>query len=142
VVVRDREQTAREATVPEAARGDVDPRIMQANERTLLAWLRTGIGLMAFGFVLARAGDWLAHFARGAPPAHAEFDVVPWLGIGLVALGVLFSALAGVEYARIRRALLRGLPISLGGVLPGLLAGLVSLIGITVLAVLIWRLLA
>ncbi len=114
---------------------------MQANERTLLAWLRTGIGLMAFGFVLARAGDWLAQLAQGAPPADREFDLIPWMGVGLVALGVLFSALAGVEYVRIRRALLRGLPISLGGVLPGLLAGLVSLIGTAVLGVLIWRLL-
>jgi putative membrane protein len=122
------------------ARGDVDPRIMQANERTLLAWLRTGIGLMAFGFVLARAGDWLAQLVQSAPARH-EFDLVPWLGIGLIALGVLFSALAGVEYARIRNALLRGLPISFGGVLPGLLAGLVSLIGTSLLGILIWRLL-
>jgi len=123
------------------ARADVDPRIMQANERTLLAWLRTGIGLMAFGFVLARAGDWLAQMVQRAAPAHREFDLFPWMGIALVALGVLFSALAGVEYARIRRALLRGLPISLGGFLPGLLAGLVSLIGTAMLGVLIWRLL-
>ena len=113
---------------------------MQANERTLLAWLRTGIGLMAFGFVLARAGDWLAQLVQAAPARH-EFDLVPWLGIGLIALGVLFSALAGVEYARIRSALLRGLPISFGGVLPGLLAGLVSLIGTSLLGILIWRLL-
>jgi putative membrane protein len=121
-------------------RGDVDPRIMQANERTLLAWLRTGIGLMAFGFVLARAGDWLALMVQTAP-AQREFDLIPWIGIALIALGVLFSALAGVEYARIRRALLHGLPISLGGVLPGLLAGLVSLIGTGLLGVLIWGLL-
>lgn len=122
-----------------AERADVDPRIMQANERTLLAWLRTGIGLMAFGFVLARAGDWLAHIVQAAP-ARREFDLLPWLGIALIALGALFSALAGVVYVRIRRALLHGLPISLGGVLPGLLAGLVSLIGTTVLGVLIWQL--
>jgi putative membrane protein len=112
---------------------------MQANERTLLAWLRTSIGLMAFGFVLARAGDWLAHLA-GRAPAHPEFDLIPWIGIALLALGVLFSGLAGVAYARIRRALLRGLPISSGGILPGLLAGLVSLTGAAVVALLVWRL--
>jgi putative membrane protein len=117
----------------------VDPRVMQANERTLLAWLRTGIGLMAFGFVLARAGDWLAHFA-GSAPAQREFDLIPWIGVALLALGVLFSALAGIAYSRIRRALLRGLPMSTGGILPGLLAGLLSLIGAAVVALLVWRL--
>ena len=31
-----------------------DPRVFFAAERTLLAWLRTGIAVMAFGFVVAR----------------------------------------------------------------------------------------
>jgi len=29
-----------------------DPRTLQANERTLLAWLRTGLALITFGFVI------------------------------------------------------------------------------------------
>ncbi len=41
----------------------MDPRIAQANERTLLAWLRTGIGLMAFGFVVARSGSWVRRWS-------------------------------------------------------------------------------
>lgn len=31
-----------------------DPRVPLAAERTLLAWLRTGLALMGFGFVVAR----------------------------------------------------------------------------------------
>ena len=31
-----------------------DPRVFFAAERTLLAWVRTGLTIMAFGFVVAR----------------------------------------------------------------------------------------
>jgi putative membrane protein len=34
-----------------------------ANERTLLAWIRTGIALMAFGFAIARFGLFLREVA-------------------------------------------------------------------------------
>ena len=33
-----------------------DPRVLFAAERTLLAWSRTSAGLMAFGFLIDRAG--------------------------------------------------------------------------------------
>jgi uncharacterized membrane protein YidH (DUF202 family) len=32
-----------------------DPRVRLAGERTLLAWVRTGLAMMAFGFVVARS---------------------------------------------------------------------------------------
>ena len=38
---------------------DADPRVYFAAERTFLAWLRTGITVMAFGFVVARFGLFL-----------------------------------------------------------------------------------
>jgi putative membrane protein len=36
-----------------------DPRIYMAAERTFLAWIRTGIAFMGFGFVVARFGLFL-----------------------------------------------------------------------------------
>jgi hypothetical protein len=41
----------------------------QANERTLLAWIRTGIALMAFGFAIARFGLFLRELASVGTPA-------------------------------------------------------------------------
>jgi len=40
-----------------------DPRVRVAAERTLLAWMRTGMALMGFGFVVARFGLFLREIA-------------------------------------------------------------------------------
>ena len=51
-----------------------DPRVFFAAERTLLAWVRTGLTIMAFGFVVARFGLFLRllaaqHVATVTPEA-------------------------------------------------------------------------
>jgi putative membrane protein len=115
---------------------DMDPRVAQANERTLLAWLRTGIGLMAFGFIVARSSSWMSALTgRGA----TEGGAFAWIGIALIALGTLFSVLAGVEYVRVRRAILERRPIATGSSLPLLLVGLVAVAGLVMAAVLAMR---
>ncbi len=70
-----------------------DPRVLFAAERTLLAWSRTAAGLMAFGFLVDRAGLLL----QGAQAAR---DLGFWIGIAFIALGVLLSALSIVQYRR------------------------------------------
>ena len=77
-----------------------------AAERTLLAWLRTGITIMAFGFVIARFGLFLrlVHAQGGALPGHG---LSPYLGSALVALGVLATAGGAVEYQRFCRTIPR-----------------------------------
>jgi putative membrane protein len=84
-------------------------RLHQANERTLLAWLRTGIALMAFGFALARFAVFLHQVAgaRSGLPAHPSLDST-WLGAALVALGMVANLLATLRYGRVRRAIQRG----------------------------------
>ena len=51
-----------------------DPRVFFAAERTLLAWVRTGLTIMAFGFVVARFGLFLrllaAQQGQGIPEAE------------------------------------------------------------------------
>lgn len=66
-----------------------DPRILFAAERTLLAWVRTGLALMGFGFVVARFGLFLRELAaaRGNAVPTSRGESL-WFGVGLVVLGV------------------------------------------------------
>ena len=65
-----------------------------ANERTLLAWVRTGVGLISVGFVVERAGA----LAGGDSVAVSEF-----FGIALVALGCLALIVGSFEFFANRR---------------------------------------
>lgn len=67
-----------------------DPRVYFAAERTLLAWVRTGLTVMALGFVVARFGLFLTLVtASGASSAasHQDHWLSSVLGIALVVLG-------------------------------------------------------
>ena len=56
-----------------------------AAERTLLAWIRTGLALMGLGFVLARFGLFLrAIQGTAAPVVPATHSASYWFGIGLL----------------------------------------------------------
>jgi putative membrane protein len=70
-----------------------DPRVFFAAERTMLAWVRTGLTIMALGFVVARFGLFLTLLAAssGANQAvrHAPHSLWPSgiLGTALVFTG-------------------------------------------------------
>jgi len=67
-----------------------DPRVFFAAERTLLAWVRSGLTVMALGFVVARFGLFLTLMsASGVSPAGGQHGHWPSsaLGIALVVLG-------------------------------------------------------
>jgi len=77
-----------------------------ANERTLLAWIRTGIALMAFGFAIARFGLFLREVAQaGALHIPQRGLGSAWFGVVLVVLGLLTNAAAVTRYAAVRRAI-------------------------------------
>lgn len=75
-----------------------DPRVYFAAERTMLAWLRTGIGIMAFGFVVARFGLFLRLLQVHGEAAGHGFS--PYLGAALVGIGVVTTAAGAVQYRR------------------------------------------
>jgi putative membrane protein len=95
---------------PRATTSEPDPRVFFAAERTFLSWIRTGLALMGFGFVVARFGLFLREIAamQGDPPASAGLST--WFGVGLIGLGVLLTATSAATHVSTVRRLNRGEP--------------------------------
>ena len=74
-----------------------DPRIYFAAERTVLAWTRTGLTLMGFGFVVARFGLFLAMIQPHGPTSH---PISRFVGVSLVMLGVFTIATSAIQHRR------------------------------------------
>jgi putative membrane protein len=78
---------------------ELDPRIYFAAERTLLAWLRTGLAIIGIGFLVARFGLFLRMLRR--PSAEIEPVLASTvIGVGFVILGVAIIAVSAWQHAR------------------------------------------
>ncbi len=77
-----------------------------ANERTFLAWIRTSIGIMAFGFVVERFALFMKQISffleKGdTVPHHHSYSLI--FGIVLVGVGVLIAVLSYIRFRRIQK---------------------------------------
>jgi putative membrane protein len=81
-----------------------DPRVFFAAERTLLAWTRTSLTLMAFGFMIERFSLFLLMLSpEKSAPLHRNLSF--WMGIVFLLLGTLSAAVATTQYQTVLRTL-------------------------------------
>lgn len=73
-----------------------------ANERTLLAWVRTGVGLISIGFVIERAGV----LAAASPVGGVTVGVSTAFGFALAVLGCLTLVLGVFQFLRNRKRII------------------------------------
>jgi len=86
-----------------------DPRVYFAAERTFLAWIRTGLGLMGIGFAVSRFGLFLRQVSASEShlPAHTT-GLSLWSGVSLVALGVIVNLAAVLRHFQLVHELSSG----------------------------------
>jgi putative membrane protein len=118
-----------------------DPRVYFAAERTFLAWIRTGLGLIGIGFAVSRFSLFLRQIA--ATDAHTPMHttgVSMWSGVALVGLGVIVILASVLRHIQLVRQLKAGtwLPgrVSTDAVILGLVLAAVG-IGMCIYLVLV-----
>jgi putative membrane protein len=83
-----------------------------ANERTFLAWIRTGLAVTAFGFFLVKLNVFVDVTGGGSPP-HAAAEnagtfvavVAHYAGLAMVVTGIAIIGRSGAGFERTRRAI-------------------------------------
>ena len=79
-----------------------DPRVVFAAERTLLAWQRSALALMGFGFVVERFGlslQTIAHQSLSAP--QRVFSL--WIGVALLVCGAMVALVSTQHFHAIAK---------------------------------------
>ena len=113
----------------------------QANERTFLAWLRTSIALIGFGFALARFGLFLRQLetavTKELTPTHS-LTSSQTLGVGLVIVGIFVIVLAVWRYNQVFWQIERG-DYRPSRLLVWFTAGIVIILGLLSIPLLLFR---
>jgi putative membrane protein len=79
-----------------------------ANERTFLAWIRTSISIIVFGFVVAKFGITLRELLLVRGNAASESGVSLIIGLGFIAMGIFMALAAWLRYQATMRRLEMG----------------------------------
>ncbi len=79
-----------------------------ANERTFLAWIRTAVTIMAFGFVVARFGLLLRELAGSTAGSAVPAPISEATGVLLVLAGSALLVMALLRFHAVREDLRQG----------------------------------
>jgi uncharacterized protein (DUF302 family)/uncharacterized membrane protein YidH (DUF202 family) len=97
---------------PTEMRPGADLRDSLAAERTFLAWIRTGLALMGFGFVVARFGLFLQQIQFTQHTRSTQsYGLSLWFGTALIGAGVVVYFLSAWHHLRLVREMNRGGPL-------------------------------
>ncbi|MEP6547246.1 MAG: DUF202 domain-containing protein [Gammaproteobacteria bacterium] len=81
-----------------------DPRVLFAAERTLLAWQRSAIALMGFGFVVERFGLFLQMVAH-QPLSGSQRGFSLAIGVLLLLLGAAVALISARQFRQVAKNL-------------------------------------
>jgi putative membrane protein len=107
-----------------------------ANERTFLAWIRTNIGIIAFGFVIEKFGLFMKQM--GLILGKGSLQTLPvsqgyseLMGILIVGFGTMLSLLAYINFKRVEKQIQQGTSAYLpSGAMYSLLATTIIALGV------------
>ncbi len=109
-----------------------------ANERTYLAWMRTSIGIMAFGFVVVKFSLFVKQIALilGNTPVVHPRGYSAIMGIVLVSVGTVTAILSYFRYKRTEKQLKEGAYLHSSGLIT-ILTGFIFLVSVFLIVYLI-----
>jgi putative membrane protein len=108
------------------------PTDVLANERTFLAYLRTALSFVAFGFVIARFALFNEEMAAVLHTGAKISRISTGFGTGVALFGALIAAYGGYRYVTTDRALTSEGAVSLSPVIAAASAAVVAVIGVAV----------
>lgn len=100
-----------------------------AHENTRMSWVRTALGMISFGFTIAKFFD----LVREKQGAHVTLLEPPTVGILMIVIGLLALSLSSVQQARAVKALREQCPSLPKVSVAGATAAAIWLIGILAL---------
>ena len=108
-----------------------------ANERTFLAWIRTGVATIVFGFAVGRFAIALQELMQFEKRPATTTGLTAWLGMISIVAGVLLIV-AGLYRYRQTRVQIDSISFEPAGPIIDLVAVLLALFGVVLAGYLAW----
>jgi len=106
-------------------------RVHMANERTFLSWIRTSIGIMAFGFVIEKIiVPYDYNKTAGVQSLFDGYNLIVFLGIFLVFLGAGAGLLATYRFLKTEKEIMEDTyhPSVIADILVAILLGSIGIL--------------